>query len=108
MLPSALQLGWQAGLVAVALWRACPSQTAGDATDGTSWGDAFAMTGWGLVTMLPAIALAFPMGWTWWPLLAAGVALGPVYALGGGCPVPWSCPASPPGRPSGWSSRSER
>ena len=43
--------------------------------------DALGMSGWGLVTVTPAILALFWFGYAWWPLLIAGILFGPIYAL---------------------------
>lgn len=53
----------------------------GDAMDigrvsGTRWGDAASMSAWGVVAVLPAAIVLCA-----WPLLLAGLAFGPIYAL---------------------------
>lgn len=48
---------------------------------GSRWGDAVQMSGWGLVAAFPAAAVLAVSGGAWWPMLAAGLAFGPVYAL---------------------------
>ncbi|MBR0643973.1 hypothetical protein [Plastoroseomonas hellenica] len=92
-LPSAPELGWTAGLVAIALWLGMTLAGWGDAMDigrveGTRWGDAVVMSGWGLVTLSPAIVLALLQGWSWWPLLTAALAFGPIYAAAWWAPRP--------------------
>ena len=43
--------------------------------------DALGMSGWGLVATMPTAAVLWWFGLSWWPLLIAGVAFGPIYAL---------------------------
>lgn len=50
-------------------------------TGGTRWGDAAAMSGWGVVVTLPSAVVIACLGGTAWPVLVAGLLFGPVYAL---------------------------
>lgn len=58
----------------------------GDAMDigrvaGTRWDDAAAMSGWGVVVVLPAAVVSVLLDGVAWPLVLAGVLFGPIYAL---------------------------
>lgn len=58
----------------------------GDAMDigrvaGSRWGDAIAMSAWGVLTVLPCAVVAAFLGGVAWPVLVAGVLFGPIYAL---------------------------
>jgi hypothetical protein len=56
---------------------------------GNRWQDAVAMSGWGLVVVLPSAAGAFMLGGAWWLLLPAGLLFGPIYAAA------WHAPRLP-------------
>lgn len=85
--PLAWGLGWWAVGLAVALWAGMAMAGWGGVMDiGRNGGrsrlvEAVMMSGWGLVTTGPAASLCAWLGLAWWPLLAAGAAFGPVYAL---------------------------
>ena len=75
-----------AALFAPALFLGMALAGWGDAMDigrvaGSRWGDAVAMSGWGVVAMLPAAVASGLLGGVAWPLLAAGALFGPIYAL---------------------------
>ncbi len=72
--------------VAAALWLGMALAGWGDAMDigrvaGSRWGDAIAMSAWGVVVALPAAIVTAGLGGQAWPLLVAGVLFGPIYAL---------------------------
>lgn len=72
--------------VAAPLWLGMALAGWGDAMDigrvaGSRWGDAIAMSAWGVVVALPAAIVAACLGGQAWPLLLAGVLFGPIYAL---------------------------
>lgn len=79
-------LGWLAVPAAAALFLGMSVAGWGKAMDigrkgGSRLMEALTMAGWGLMVMAPSIVLAIVNGWTWWPMAAAGVAFGPIYAL---------------------------
>lgn len=79
-------LTWWAPAFAAAIFVGMAMAGWGHAMDigrvaGTRWGDAAWMSAWGVVAVLPAAVVAGFIGGVAWPLLAAGVLFGPVYAL---------------------------
>lgn len=85
--PIAVGLGSFAALaLAPALFLGMVLAGWGDAMDigrtgGSRWGDAVAMSGWGVVVVLPSAVVIGCLGGSAWPLIVAGMLFGPIYAL---------------------------
>ena len=97
---------WDIIFVAAALYLGMACAGWGDAMDigrvsGSRLGDAIAMSGWGVVAILPTTILVAGVGGDWTLLLIAGLLFGPIYALAWYLPRPPNVPRFAAG-PTEW------